>query len=168
AVEGTNYKAEFQKWIDDKIGLTYETFTSSVLLLQGKADKLLDSKPEGRRAVLASIVDLERYERLHELADKKRKDLKDDMERLSKRLEGTPEVKAEQVAEAEENIRKADEAREQAGAEVERLRELERQARDWMELQGKLASARKRWHDAGKLLEESAAIERDVERLREL
>jgi exonuclease SbcC len=168
AVEGTNYKAEFQKWIDDKIGLTYETFTSSVLLLQGKADKLLDSKPEGRRAVLASIVDVERYERLHEIADEKRKELKGEMDGLSKRLEGTPEVKVEQVAEAEENIRKADQAREQASAEVDRLRETELQAHGWMDLQGKLASARKRWHDAGKLLEDSAAIERDVERLREL
>ena len=44
----------------ENIGLNYDTFTSSVLLLQGKAEKLLDSKPEGRREVLASIVDLER------------------------------------------------------------------------------------------------------------
>jgi exonuclease SbcC len=168
AVEGTNYKREFENWIDDKIGLTYETFTSSVLLLQGKADKLLDSKPEGRRAVLASIVDLERYERLHALADDKRKALKGKMDSLSERLAGTPEVKAEQVAEAEENIRQADEAREQAGAKVDRLRDLEHRARDWMDLQGKLASARKRWHDAGKLLEDSAVIERALERLREL
>ncbi len=57
----------------DHVGLNYETFTSSVLLLQGKADKLLDSKPEGRREVLAGIVDLERYEKLHRTADEKRK-----------------------------------------------------------------------------------------------
>ena len=64
-----NLKAEFDAWIHDKIGLNYETFTSSVLLLQGKAEKLLDSTPSGRAEVLAGIVDLERYQKLHEKAD---------------------------------------------------------------------------------------------------
>jgi exonuclease SbcC len=168
AVEGTNYKREFENWIGDKIGLTYETFTSSVLLLQGKADKLLDSKPEGRRAVLASIVDLERYEKLHEKADAKRKELKGKLEGLSDRLVATPEVKAEQVTQVEENIRAAEAARTQAGEEVDRWRETELQARGWMDLQSKLATARQRWRRAGELLQVSAAIERDVKRLSEL
>ncbi len=168
ALEGTNYKREFENWISDKIGLNYETFTSSVLLLQGKADKLLDSKPEGRRAVLASIVDLERYERLHEKADAKRKELKGKLEGLSDRLKALPEVKPEEITAVEANIRTAEEAREQARVEVERLREMERQARAWMELQSKLATARQRWQCAGQLLEDAADIERNVERLREL
>jgi exonuclease SbcC len=168
AVEGSNYKREFETWINEKIGLTYETFTSSVLLLQGKAEKLLGSRPEERRAVLASIVDLERYERLHEKADAKRRELKGKMEGLSDRLAALPEVKAEQVTAAEEDIRTAEEARDQARAEVELLREMERQARAWLELQSKLAAARQRWQHAGQLLEDAAAIERDVNRLVEL
>src|SRR5262249_23566941 len=65
AVEDTNLKRGFDTWVADNIGLEYETFTSSVLLLQGKAETLLGSKPEERRKVLAQVVDLERYERLH-------------------------------------------------------------------------------------------------------
>lgn len=168
AVEGSNYKRQFEDWIGEKIGLTYETFTSSVLLLQGNADKLLNSRPEGRRAVLAGILDLERYERLHEKADAKRKELKGKLEGLSDRLQALPEVKAEEVTAAEESIGTAEKAREQARAEVERLREMERQSRDWRELQGKLTAACQRWQRAGQLLEDAAAIERDVERLREL
>ena len=42
-VPDTTYKAKFDAWVKDKIGLDYETFTSSVLLLQGKSEKLLDS-----------------------------------------------------------------------------------------------------------------------------
>jgi exonuclease SbcC len=168
AVEGTNYKREFENWIGERIGLTYETFTSSVLLLQGKADKLLDSKPEGRRAVLASIVDLERYERLHEKADAKRKDLKGKLEALSDRLAALPEVKPEQEMAAEESIRAAEEARQQANAEVDRLRELEHRAKAWMDLQGRLAAARQRWQQAERLLGEAADIEQKLERLREL
>src|SRR5947209_5179152 len=86
AIEGTAQKREFDAWITDSIGLSYDTFTSSVLLLQGKAEKLLDSKPEGRREVLASIVDLERYERLHQKADERRKSLEGALKTLSGRL----------------------------------------------------------------------------------
>ena len=68
-IEETGQRREFDKWVGEKIGLTYDTFTSSVLLLQGKAEKLLDSRPEGRREVLASIVDLDRYEPLHQKVD---------------------------------------------------------------------------------------------------
>ena len=168
AVEGSNYKRDFDGWIGEQIGLTYETFTSSVLLLQGKAEKLLDSKPEGRRAVLASIVDLERYERLHEKADDKRKKLKGQMEGLSDRLAALPEVKPEQETAAEEAIHAAEEARQQANAEVDRLRELEHRAKAWMELQSRLAAAHQRWQQAEHLLGEAADIEQKLERLREL
>jgi exonuclease SbcC len=168
AVEGTNYKTQFTDWIGDKIGLTYETFTSSVLLLQGKADKLLDSKPEGRRAVLASIVDLERYERLHEKADERRRALRGTFEGLKDRLAALPEVTAEQLTEVQERISLAETARESARAEVERLRDLEHRAKDWLELQRRLATAQQRWERAKLLLAEGAEIERDMERLLEL
>ena len=46
-IPDTNYKAKFDAWVKDKIGLDYETFTSSVLLLQGKSEKLLDSHARG-------------------------------------------------------------------------------------------------------------------------
>ncbi len=80
AVSGTEYKAKFDAWVKDKIGLDYETFTSSVLLLQGKSEKLLDSTPAGRAGVLARIVDLERYQKLHGKADDKRRALKSELE----------------------------------------------------------------------------------------
>ena len=47
-----------------------------MLLLQGKAEKLLDSTASERFEVLAGIVDLDRYRRLHEKADSRRKELK--------------------------------------------------------------------------------------------
>jgi exonuclease SbcC len=167
-LEDTGSREGYNKWISDNIGLNYETFTSSVLLLQGKAENLLGSKPEDRRKVLASIVDLERFERLHEKADAKRKALKSKLEGLSDRLKALPEVKPEQEQAAEDAIRTAEQAREQARAEVEHLHEVKRQAKSWRELQSKLAAARQRWQDAEQLLEKAADIERDLARLREL
>ena len=82
-IPDTNRRAEFDAWIRDKIGLNFETFTSSVLLLQGHSEKLLDAKPSGRAEVLASIVDLDRYKRLHEKADDERRRLKDNLKLLN-------------------------------------------------------------------------------------
>jgi exonuclease SbcC len=167
-LEDKNQKREFDAWVGEKIGLTYETFTSSVLLLQGKAEKLLDSKPEGRRAVLASIVDIERYERLHARADDQRKAIRGKAEALGDRLKALPEVSPEEVAAAEERIAAAEEERRLARAEVERLQGLEYQAKGWADLQVRLGSARERWIQAQKLLVDADTIERDVQRLREL
>ncbi|HKA08148.1 MAG TPA: SMC family ATPase, partial [Gemmataceae bacterium] len=89
-VADTNLSDGFKAWVRDKIGLNFETFTSSVLLLQGRAEKLLDSTPKGRGEVLAGIVDLERYQKLHEKADTKRKTLKAKLEAVEGALTGVP------------------------------------------------------------------------------
>jgi DNA repair exonuclease SbcCD ATPase subunit len=167
-IEGTSQKREFDGWVAEHVGLTYETFTSSVLLLQGRAEKLLDSKPEGRREVLAGIVDLERYEKLHRTADEKRKELDGEFKGLKNRLTAMPVVEPLALAEAAGRILEAEEAREKARTEVERLLGLEAQARQWVDLQARLADAERRWREAERLLENAADIERDVARLAEL
>ncbi len=168
AVENTGAANGFRDWVGDNIGLNYETFTSSVLLLQGHAEKLLGSKPEERRKVLASIVDLERYEKLHKNADEKRKSLEHALKHLSDRLAALPIVTLMDVAEADGRIHEAEQTREQARGEVEKLLGLEAKAREWVDLQARLADARRRWEEAERLMHDAAAIEKDVERLRDL
>lgn len=167
-VEGTGQKKEFDAWVRDHIGLTYETFTSSVLLLQGKAEKLLDSTAKGRFEVLASIVDLERYERLHRRADEMRKEYDLEKETLVNALTAVPEVDDAEWAALEERLIVAEDARKQADLEVERLHALEFQARRWAEHQGRLAAAHQRWAQAQELLADAGTIERELRRLREL
>jgi exonuclease SbcC len=168
AVPGTTLKAGYDEWVQENLGLSYETFTSSVLLLQGKADKLLDSTAKGRHEVLAGIVDLERYRRLHQRADEERKANEGELKSLHNRLTALPEVSAADLAAANERIAAADAARQQAQAEVDRLQGLEFQARQWQELQARLDTARRRWEQAQGLIGDAAAIEADVQRLREL
>ena len=167
-IEETSQKREFDDWIAKHVGLNYHTFTSSVLLLQGRAEKLLDSKPEGRREVLAGIVDLERYERLHKNADDRRRTLESDLKIRRNRLEALPKVEPLEMAAADERIRTAEEAREQARADVDRLIGLAERAREWADLQKRFADSRNRWEQAERLLGDAAAIEKDVDRLREL
>src|SRR5262245_1025840 len=155
-------------WVRDKIGLNYETFTSSVLLLQGKAEKLLDSKPSGRAEVLAGIVDLERFQKLHERADARRKALKSKLENLQGQSTGVPEVSDFELLAAENKIYDAEHARDTAVKEIDRLRNLEFSARRWVELRARLDGLKNRWEAAQTLIAESVAIEQAYTRLREL
>jgi exonuclease SbcC len=167
-IEGTNLKAGYDQWIHEHIGLNYETFTSSVLLLQGKADKLLDSTAKGRHDVLAGIVDLERYKRLHLKADEDRRAREFIVKNLRHRKDAIPEVSDATLLEVDKQIDAADLLRQQGQADMERLQGLEFLARQWADLQGRLAMARQRWQQAQQLLHDAPAIEHDLNRLAEL
>ncbi|HEY1380774.1 MAG TPA: SMC family ATPase [Gemmataceae bacterium] len=167
-VPDTGRKVEYDAWVRDRLGLTYETFTSSVLLLQGRAEKLLDSTAKGRFEVLAGIVDLDRYARLHARADDRRRELKAKHEALQHQLDALPDVTAEELAAADERIAATESSRAEAQAEVEWWQAAEYQARQWADLQAKAAALAQRWQQAQGLLAEAAAIERDAERAREL
>ncbi|MCX7702058.1 MAG: SMC family ATPase, partial [Gemmataceae bacterium] len=104
AVPDTQRRDGFERWVLGRIGLTYDAFTSSVLLLQGRAEKLLDSTPKGRAEVLAQIVDLSRYQRLFELADAERKKLKSQADALQLQLAAIPDVTTEEIARAKSQL----------------------------------------------------------------
>jgi DNA repair exonuclease SbcCD ATPase subunit len=168
AISGTEYKAQFDAWIKDKIGLDYETFTSSVLLLQGKSEKLLDSTPAGRAGVLARIVDLERYQKLHGKADEKRRALKGELEGIANQLEGIRDVSEEEYAEAQAQIVSAEAARDTAQERIDTLVALEQRARNWSAIQTKLAGFRAKLTEAEKLLGSALTIQQQYERYSEL
>jgi DNA repair protein SbcC/Rad50 len=167
-IADTNLSDGFKAWVREKIGLNYETFTSSVLLLQGRAEKLLDSKPSGRAEVLAGIVDLERYQKLHEKADTRRKAVKAKLEAIQGQISGVPEVADFELLAAENAIYDAEQARDLATKEVDRLQTLEFEAKRWTESQARLEGLKSRWEKAQTLIAESAAIEQAYQRLREL
>ena len=168
ALPDTTYKTKFDAWVKDKIGLDYDTFTSSVLLLQGKSEKLLDSTPAGRAGVLARIVDLERFQKLHGKADERRRELKAQLEGISNQLTGIREVTEEQLATAAIRIFAAEKERTAAQETIDRLVTLELKARDWDALQKKLGAARAKLTSAEGVLTHAVAIEQEYHRLREL
>ena len=167
-VPDTQLKAKFDAWVKDAIGLDYETFTSSVLLLQGKSEKLLDSTPAGRASVLARIVDLERYQKLHGKADDRRREFKARLDGLSNQLSGLRDVTDDELAAAADRIAVAEDARAAAQGEIDRLQAVELQARNWADKQKTLGAARDKLTHAEVLLKHAVAIEKDFSRLKEL
>lgn len=168
AVPDTTKKVDFDKWVSEKIGLTYDIFTSSVLLLQGKAEKLLDSKPSGRFEVLAGIVDLDRYQRLHEKANTKKNELKSKLDTISAQTEGVPDVSDEEFAQAIIAIDTAEQARDDARKQIEVAQERQVQAGRWADAEARAAAARDKLTSAEALLGHAVRIEKDHARLTEL
>ena len=168
AVEDTNKKVDFDAWIHSQIGLNYETFTSSVLLLQGKAEKLLDSKPSGRAEVLAGIVDLERYQRLYDRANQRKLALKGQLEALTHQQSAIPDVTEFEYTAAGLAIEQIEDDRLQLHKQLDALRELETQARNWTDAQARLTATREKLKQAEYLMGAAVKIEKAFTRLTEL
>jgi len=167
-VPDTGKKVDFDRWVHDRIGLNYETFTSSVLLLQGKAEKLLDARPSGRAEVLAGIVDLERYQRLHEKANARKLELKSKLEALAHQADAVPDVSDLEYAAVELRIDECEDARKQGQAQIDVLMGQEVQARRWADTQARLGAAKQKLAQAESLLGEAVKIEKAHARLKEL
>ena len=63
-----NRSRETQARIDQTVGMDYETFVNSALLVQGRADEFTNRTPAERKTVLGKILGLEAYDRLQGLA----------------------------------------------------------------------------------------------------
>jgi DNA repair exonuclease SbcCD ATPase subunit len=168
AVPDTTKKVDFDAWVQSHVGLTFDTFTSSVLLLQGKAEKLLDSKPAGRAEVLAGIVDLVRYQALHERAVAKRKEFEGQLAAVTEEAAGVPEVTAADAASAAAAIEAADAERAVTAARVSALSEIEVEARRWQDAAARHAAALAAVQTADALLAEDSKIEAAFARVTEL
>jgi DNA repair exonuclease SbcCD ATPase subunit len=168
AIPDTTYKTKFDAWIKDKIGLDYETFTSSVLLLQGKSEKLLDSTPAGRAGVLARIVDLERYQKLHAKSDDKRRELKGQLEGINSQLLGIREVTEEELSDANNRIEGVQRTAKAIEERIQNLVSLELQSLRCMDACTRLSATKEKLTNAEGLLGHAVAIEKEFARLREL
>lgn len=168
AIPDTNRKSEYDAWIREHVGLSYDTFTSSVLLLQGRAERLLDATAKGRFEVLAGIVDLERYVRLHTLADERRRIARAKCETLQSQFAGITPVTADELVAADGIVAEAEFRRVELQSELQRWQLHELAAKRWAELHNKSQDIAQRMQHAQSLLAESANLKRCAQRCREL
>lgn len=164
----TSKRKEFDAWVANNLGLGYETFTSSVLLLQGRAEKLLASSNRDRFEVLAGIVDLGRYGRLHERADERRKLQKARLEAVRSQLAAVPPAEDAEFAATQACIDEAVAAQSVAEKDVERWRAAEFQSQRYRDVSGRAESLSGRVRQAKTLIAGADNIERDAARYREL
>ena len=82
-----NSVRETQAKIEQQVGMDYETFINSAFLLQGRADEFTSKTPADRKAVLASILGLDSYDRFQARARERVAGKRSETDRLSGSLQ---------------------------------------------------------------------------------
>jgi exonuclease SbcC len=166
---------EVEEQVRQIVGLDYDAFTRSVVLPQGQFDAFLKGRPDERRKILVALLNLQVYEQMHTLANRKATEARHEAEFLAKQLateyaDATPEhLEALQVELAEAEKDREDLGRQQEavrqGLEVAgRVREA-RRSRDTIEAD--CLAEEDRTRAAAGTLEEADGRHEQLERCRE-
>lgn len=99
-VPDTDSVRALEEYIRRLLGFDYDTFISSVLLLQGESDKLIRALPRERFQHLSGILDLSHYRALEDAATQRARDAREQRDWLSRRVqaEGIPSEEDVQLA----------------------------------------------------------------------
>jgi len=89
-VPDTNSARGLEDAVVRLLGFGCETFTASVLLIQGKSDKLIQAGGKERFDILSGILDLRQYEHLAEQARGRARDCKAKQQLVAGNLEKSP------------------------------------------------------------------------------
>jgi exonuclease SbcC len=165
---GTERKEGFERWRELTIGLSYKAFTSCVLLLQGQSDELLRVGPQERYEILAQLIDLCPYQRLHEIADSHRKNSDDRIKTLKRQLDGVPSVTDDDLVAVRSGLEEAQVEWEAAQARVSKLTTLVEQAKQWERLTSGCESLEVLLKQLRKLIDRADEIEAGAASLQEL
>lgn len=116
-ISGEDRLSKSEEWSRRVIGLSYEAFVSSVMLLQGQSERLLKATPIERYAILAELIDLHPYQSLHDRVEMEQKDHEASIKSLDRLLLNLPSVSAEMLGAAVQTA--AEREKEVAAAEAE-------------------------------------------------
>ncbi len=137
-VTGTHTERGFAQWIEANLALNFETFTASVLLLQGKADNLLLATPAQRHRLLCQVVGLDRIEqfaqraqRNHAHAEGTTRAYRDQLQQVESGTKNDLHLLARQYADAQQDLV-------QRSSHVEQLKQTLDQATHWQQLTSEL------------------------------
>jgi exonuclease SbcC len=85
---------ETQSTIESTLGLDYDTFINSAFLLQGRSDEFTKKRPSQRKEILASILNLSRYDALARMARDKWREAKQRQQDAASSIERLKEAVA--------------------------------------------------------------------------
>jgi DNA repair protein SbcC/Rad50 len=153
ALTGNNL-TETERQIEQLLRMSYETFTNSSFLLQGRADSFTTKAPAERKQILAEILDLSYYDRLEARARQKSSQRNEQQAVLRQQIEDDdlelkrqPELRDEQ-ARLEKELTGLEERLRLSEARYETLRErlnrLKSAQRELEEQERRLEEARTR------------------------
>lgn len=99
-IEGADSVSKSEDWVRRTIGLSYEAFVSSVMLLQGQSERLLKAKPVLRYDILSELIEMAPYQALEKRAEQERNLHESAAKHLDAELQSLPGVSEETLQEA--------------------------------------------------------------------
>ena len=78
---------ETQEKLNECLGLDYDAFVNSSMLLQGRSDEFTKKRPAERKNILGRILNLSRYDRLSDKARSKLSGLNTEAEKIGREIE---------------------------------------------------------------------------------
>lgn len=167
-VPDTHRKLEFDAWIREHIGLDYDAFTTSTLLRQGHAEKLLDATPKGRAEILASVARLGTFADLYERANQERLKCKAIADALVAQCGSIASASADEVATSRQLLAEAEAEVVAAWRQVHSCEELLDRVKHAQYLKLQCDEAVAKVAQAESLIVATATIESAFRRLTEL
>jgi DNA repair exonuclease SbcCD ATPase subunit len=169
-IPDTTGDAGFRRWVQARIGLNYDAFTSSVLLLQGQSDKLIrpNTTTADRYKILAELIDLSAYQALHDRVDARRRTWEGQAKSLQTQLDSMSPVSDDELEAARAAVQEADDQWKALQSKSERLAALLEQAKQWEVLEQERARLQGELRAGAALLERAEGIEDGHARWQEL
>lgn len=164
----TDSDAGFKDWIKRKIGLDDEAFTSCILLIQGKSDKLIEASPSERYKILKQLIDLTAYDKLHQLADARRKESEAQFKIFKLQLEASETVSDAEFNAAQEVLNLTNENLNKSRDKVDNLVTLVELSKQFQQLNSQLIEQQKDVQKWQALIACTDEIEQNFTRYKEL
>lgn len=167
-IPNTDNDSGLKCWVESTIGLNDKAFTSCVLLLQGQSDKLLQAEPKERYEILKQLIDLSAYERLHKLADERRKEREGQVNTLKDQSDSVPSVSSVELQAAQDALNQADKNWQNAQVKLEDLTRLIEKSRQWEKLIAQIEEQQNELQNFHQLIERTEEIEKGLAHFQEL
>lgn len=164
-IPDTNGRTSLEKWSERVIGLSFETFTASVLLQQNKSDLLLSATASKRHEMIAQLIDLSAYLRLHQQIEERYRELERSTKVYQNQLQEIEPIDETLLASLNESIETLGIQIVGSQVRLELLSALKEQSRQWSILVARYAEVDKKLLDTYTILAQAEDIERKANRL---
>ncbi len=158
---GTDSDAGLGRWVQDRLGLSYDTFVTSVLLRQGESDRFITARDAERFDILRQLLGLQAYQRLEERARGRARDARSTATVMERQLDGAPAFDPADLEAAESALTAAEEALQDSQAAHGRAQALLQDARTFAELTAQIVESRQRLTEVEGLLADADRIRSD-------
>lgn len=167
-VPETDMRDGYNRWLSENVGLSDETFCAAFYLAQGKGDAILSANPEQRYEMLAEIVDLSAYQRLHETARSRASELESEARFQRAQFEAAPDAPEGEIERLAARLKAVAHESKVTEAQRAQLAQWEPWAAQWQRVEQERSESEQHLESARQLLRDAPRIERDFARLGEL